>query len=175
MGGPPPGDEADRRTRRVLWAMPTGLFVIGSRWGDERNLMPANLVVQVATEPRVVAAAVETGSVTRRLVEAGGAFTVSLVRREDRTVVRRLVKPVTEVSVDAAGTGTMAGVAVRAAASGLPVLAGAAAHLDCRLVGRHDFASHVLFLGEVTDAAFGDDGEDTPVLRMEDTRMHYGG
>jgi flavin reductase (DIM6/NTAB) family NADH-FMN oxidoreductase RutF len=33
---------------------------------------------------------------------------------------------------------------------------------------------HTLFVGEVVDAAFGKD-EATPVLRMEDTRMNYGG
>ena len=37
-------DEYDRLRRRVLWTMPTGLFVIGSRAGDRRNLMTANLV-----------------------------------------------------------------------------------------------------------------------------------
>ncbi|MDQ1520092.1 MAG: hypothetical protein QOI55_1165, partial [Actinomycetota bacterium] len=31
-----------------------------------------------------------------------------------------------------------------------------------------------LFLGEVVDSAFLKD-EETPVLRMEDTRMNYGG
>ena len=33
---------------------------------------------------------------------------------------------------------------------------------------------HTLFLGEVADAGF-QKPEDTPVLRMEDTRMNYGG
>ena len=33
---------------------------------------------------------------------------------------------------------------------------------------------HTLFIGEVVDAGF-HKPEDTPVLRMEDTRMNYGG
>ena len=37
-----------------------------------------------------------------------------------------------------------------------------------------DAGSHSLFLGEIVDAAFQKD-EDAPVLRMEDTRMSYGG
>lgn len=80
MTGPPgPGagrpdadaDAEDRRRRRVLWALPSGLLVIGSRAGDRRNLMTGNWVQQVATEPRLVAVALETGSVTRALVEEG--------------------------------------------------------------------------------------------------------
>ena len=56
-------DAYDRLRRRVLWSMPTGLYVIGSRatvdGTDCANLMTANLVVQVATEPKLVAAAVD--------------------------------------------------------------------------------------------------------------------
>jgi len=37
-----------------------------------------------------------------------------------------------------------------------------------------DLGSHTLFIGEVVDAAF-QKPEGTEVLRMEDTRMNYGG
>ena len=50
-------DELDRHRRRVLWALPTGLYLIGSRHGDEVNLMTANLVVQVCLEPKLVGVA----------------------------------------------------------------------------------------------------------------------
>ena len=78
---PPRHDEFDRHRRRVLWAMPTGLYLIGSRAGDEVNLMTANLVVQVCLEPKLVAVAVEREAVTARLVRDGGAFSVSLLAR----------------------------------------------------------------------------------------------
>ena len=39
-----PDDDLDRHRRRVLWALPTGLYLIGSRAGEEVNLMTANLV-----------------------------------------------------------------------------------------------------------------------------------
>ena len=38
-----------------------------------------------------------------------------------------------------------------------------------------EVGSHSLFVGEVLDAGFAAGGEDAPVLRMEDTRMSYGG
>ena len=37
-----------------------------------------------------------------------------------------------------------------------------------------ELGTHTFFVGEVTAAGFQRD-EDTPVLRMEDTRMNYGG
>ncbi|HEX4162254.1 MAG TPA: flavin reductase, partial [Acidimicrobiales bacterium] len=81
-----PEDELDRHRRRVLWAMPTGLYLIGSRAGDEVNLMTANLVVQVCIEPKLVAVALEHEAMTMRLVREGGAFSVSLLPRTERAV-----------------------------------------------------------------------------------------
>src|SRR5579863_9118706 len=107
------GEELDRHRRRLLWAMPTGLYVVGSRAGDEANLMTANLVVQVCMEPKLLAVALEAESVTARLVAAGGAFTVSLLHRSDRDVVRRFVKPVQDIERRSDGVlTTMAGHAV---------------------------------------------------------------
>jgi len=186
---PPEHDEEDRLRRRVLWSMPTGLYLIGSRAGTEVNLMTANLVMQVATGPRVVAVAVESGSVTRRLIEAGGGFTVSLVHRADRAVVRRFVKPASDIARGADGGVTaIQGEPVRLVHDGLPVLAAAVGWLGCRLLRSVDPGegalppagptSHVLVLGEVVGAGESPrhpGGPAPEVLRMEDTRMNYGG
>jgi flavin reductase (DIM6/NTAB) family NADH-FMN oxidoreductase RutF len=170
---PPPHDEADRHRRRVLWALPTGLYLIGSRVDDAVNLMTANLVVQVCLEPKLVAVAVEAESVTADLVRRGGVFTVSLLARQDKDVVRRFVKPVLEVGRDADGGLTaMSGHQVQEVGPArLPVLAGAAGYIVCTVVSEQDLGSHVLFVGEVGEVG----GEPGDVLRMEDTRMHYGG
>ena len=47
VGPFPPGsdpEEYDRLRRRVLWTMPSGLYILGSRAGDRRNGMTANWV-----------------------------------------------------------------------------------------------------------------------------------
>jgi flavin reductase (DIM6/NTAB) family NADH-FMN oxidoreductase RutF len=166
-------DELDRHRRRVLWAMPTGLYLIGSRDGDEINLMTANLVVQVCIEPKLVAVALERESVTLRLVRAGGAFTVSLLERSERDVVRRFVKPVVDVERSPDGAVlAMSGHPVTEVGPGrLPVLTSAAGFLACALTRAEELGSHTLCVGEVADLG----GEPSDVLRMEDTRMHYGG
>ena len=166
-------DERDRHSRRVLWAMPTGLYLIGSRAGDEVNLMTANLVVQVATEPKLVAVALEREAVTLRLVLEGGAFSISLLPRTERTAVRHFAKPAVDVERSDAGVvATMSGHAVNEVGpGGLPVLAGAIGYVCCSLTRTEYLGSHVLCIGEVVEVG----GEPSDVLRMEDTRMHYGG
>jgi flavin reductase (DIM6/NTAB) family NADH-FMN oxidoreductase RutF len=172
-GGPTADDEADRHRRRVLWALPTGLYLIGSRHGAEVNLMTANLVVQVCTEPTLVAVALERDSVTARLVTQGGSFTISLLSRTDRDVVRRFVKPVSDVERAAGGAVlAMSGHPVTEVGPGrVPVLAAAAGFLACTLERAEQLGSHTLAIGEVTEVG----GEPAEILRMEDTRMHYGG
>jgi flavin reductase (DIM6/NTAB) family NADH-FMN oxidoreductase RutF len=166
-------DEYDRQRRRVLWSLPTGLYLIGSRDGDAVNLMTANLVVQVCLEPKLVGVAVESESVTAGLIGRGGAFSVSILARQDKDVVRRFVKPVQDVTRDAAGAVTaMSGHAVRQVGPGrLPVLDTAAGFLECAVVRQECLGSHTFFIGEVGEVG----GEPADVLRMEDTRMHYGG
>jgi flavin reductase (DIM6/NTAB) family NADH-FMN oxidoreductase RutF len=173
--GPFPGgidhDEYDRRRRRVLWSLPTGLYVLGSAAGGRRNLMTLNWVTQVATDPKLVAVSVEVAAVTHDLVEQGKAFTLNLLGREDRALVRKFVKPLD----DEGDPGVLGGQPVSTAVSGAPILSGAAAWLDCRLDRSLSCGSHTLFVGEVVDCGETDSGHEDGVLRMEDTRMNYGG
>jgi flavin reductase (DIM6/NTAB) family NADH-FMN oxidoreductase RutF len=135
--------------------------------------MTANLVVQVCLEPKLVGVALEHESVTARLVTAGGGFTLSLLARTDRDVVRRFVKPVTDIGH--APDGTVLGLSgqpvTEVGPDRRPMLTSAAGYLDCRLTSAEPLGSHIFCIGEV----IGVGGEPAEVLRMEDTRMHYGG
>jgi flavin reductase (DIM6/NTAB) family NADH-FMN oxidoreductase RutF len=151
--------------------------------------MTCNWVMQVALDPKLVAVGVEASSVTRGLIDEGGSFSVSILARSDRGLVRRFVKPVREVIVDEAGRATsMQGEPVVEVTDGLPCLAVALGWLACSVREVHDWgtgadgrpASHVLVVGDVVDAGESDrlvtpTDPDDSVLTMSDTRMNYGG
>ena len=132
--------------------------------------MTANWASQVSFEPKLVAVSVEREALTHTLIHDGGAFSLSILDREDRAIVRKFVKPV-EVSADG---GELSGFPFVERVTGAPILAQALAWVDCALRHELDVGGHTLFVGEVVDAGFAKD-ESTPVLRMEDTRMNYGG
>ena len=164
-------DEYDRLRRRVLWTMPSGLYVVGSTDGaDRRNLMTLNWATPLAYKPKLLGIAVVHDAFTPELVEAGGVFALNIIDREDRAIVRKFTKPV-EVDLEHS---TLNGFGVHTAATGAPVLDQAAAFLDCVVTQRVPMGDHTLFVGEIVDCGFLRD-EGTPVLRMEDTRMNYGG
>jgi flavin reductase (DIM6/NTAB) family NADH-FMN oxidoreductase RutF len=162
--------EYDKLRRRVLWTMPSGLYVIGSAAGDRRNGMTANWVMQVSFEPKVIAVSIEDEALTHELIRTSEAFSVNIVDREDRAIVRKFTKP---VEVDTAA-GTLNGFAFHDGPTGSPVLDQAVAWLDCRVTNTVAIGHHTLFFGEVVACGF-QRPEDTPILRMEDTRMNYGG
>jgi flavin reductase (DIM6/NTAB) family NADH-FMN oxidoreductase RutF len=160
----------DKLRRRVLWSLPYGLYVLGSRDGERRNGMTINWVTQVSFDPKLVGVGVEKTALTHELVVAGGVFSLNTISREDRAIVRRFTKP---VEVDLAAM-TLNGFPFHDGATGAPILDQAPAYVDCAVRQAVDVGGHTFFIGEVVDAGF-QHAEDTEVLRMEDTRMSYGG
>jgi flavin reductase (DIM6/NTAB) family NADH-FMN oxidoreductase RutF len=163
-------DEYDRRRRRVLWTMPSGLYVLGSRAGERRNGMTINWVTQLSFEPKLLGVAIEREAFTHELLVAGGVFSCNIIDREDRAIVRKFTKPV-DVDLDAH---TLNGFPFRDGATGAPILDQAVAYVECEVRQTVETGSHTLFVGEIVDAAF-QKPEDTAVLSMQDTRMNYGG
>jgi len=191
VGPFPPGadpDAYDRLRRRILWRLPMGIYLLGSASADrsQLNLMTLNWAMQVSTNPKHLAVSVESSAVTHSLIADGGCFALALVARADRAEVRKFVKP----AAHDPNARTLNGMPYRTAATGAPIPEIAVAWLDCRVAHRLDVGSHTLFVGEVVDAGAADDGADaappaapatapaagsTEILRMEDTRMSYGG
>jgi flavin reductase (DIM6/NTAB) family NADH-FMN oxidoreductase RutF len=178
IGPFPPGvetpeerEEYDKMRRRLLWTLPTGLYVVGSRAGDRRNGMTLSWATQVSFDPKLVGIGVEKTAFTHELISEGGAFSLCTLDREDRAIVRKFTKP---VEVDE-GAMTLNGFAFHDGPNtGVPILDQAAAWLECEVRNPVDCGGHTFFIGEVVDCGFRKD-EDIPVLRMEDTRMSYGG
>ena len=178
VGPFPPGvdtdeakDDYDKQRRRLLWKMPSGLYVLGSTdKAERRNGMTINWVTQVAFEPKLLAASVELTAFTHELIAGSGVFSLNFVSQEDRAIVRKFTKPV-EVDLVAH---TLNGFPFHDGVTGAPILDQAVGYVDCEVRETIKLGDHTLFVGEVVQAGFQAD-EETPVLRMEDTRMSYGG
>jgi flavin reductase (DIM6/NTAB) family NADH-FMN oxidoreductase RutF len=165
-------DEYDRLRRRVLWKMPSGLYVVGTTdKGERRNAMTLNFASQLSFDPKWMGIGVEREAFTHELISGAGVFSLCLVDREDRAIVRKFTKP---VDVDLAAHTLNGFPYFDGSVTGAPVLSQAVAYVECEVRQTVAIGDHSLFLAEIVNAAFLKD-EDTPVLRMEDTRMNYGG
>jgi flavin reductase (DIM6/NTAB) family NADH-FMN oxidoreductase RutF len=165
-------DEYDRLRRRVLWKMPSGLYVVGSTdKAERRNGMTLNWATQLSFDPKWLGVSIEREAFTHELISTGRVFALCLIDREDRAIVRKFTKPV-DVDLDAR---TLNGFEYfDGPATAAPVLTQSVAYVECEVRQTVDIGNHTLFCGEVVNAGFLKD-EATEVLRMEDTRMNYGG
>jgi len=174
MVGPVPvgaePEEYDKLRGRVRGTWPAGLYIVGTRAGERRNGMTLDWAMQVSSDPKLLAISVEQEAFTHELISESRVFTLNIVDREDRAIVRKFTKPV-EVDLEAH---TLNGFPFHDGRTGAPVLDQALALLECEVRQHLDVGTHTLFVGEIVFAAF-QKAEDTPPLRMEDTRMNYGG
>ena len=163
--------EYDKLRRRVLWKMPSGLYVIGSTDGAERrNGMTANWVTQLSFDPKWVGVGIEQAAFTHELIEAAASSaSASSTGRTARSCASSRSR--SRWTSDAS---TLNGFPYVERATGAPILAQSVAFLDCEVRDRMVVGEHTFFAGEVVECGFLKD-EDTEVLRMEDTRMNYGG
>ena len=158
IGPFPPGvddddarDAYDKQRRRVLWKMPSGLYVLGSTdAADRRNGMTINWVTQVTFEPKLVAVSVEQTAFTHELIAASEVFALNFVSQDDRAIVRKFTKP---VDVDLAAKTLNEFPYIDGPATGAPVLAQSVAYVECEVRQPVDIGNHTLFLGEVVNAA----------------------
>jgi len=156
-------EEYDRLRRRVLWTMPSGLYILGSRGGGPAQRHDVQLgATQVGFDPKLLAVSVEQEAFTHELIEAGRWFSLNIVDREDRPSSASSPSPSRSIRMPRRSTGSRSTTAARARRSSTRLWRTSSA----RSARTSDVGTHTLVLGEVVDAGF-QKAEDTPPLRME--------
>ena len=121
------------------------LWLVTSRAGDRRGGLIATFVSEasiVPDLPRLVVGLARQHH-TWELVEASGAFALHLLGEDQLDWVWRF-------GLKSGRSGDkFEGLAVRSAATGSPVLAGAVGWLDCRVEARLDTGDRTIYLAEV--------------------------
>jgi flavin reductase (DIM6/NTAB) family NADH-FMN oxidoreductase RutF len=103
----------------------------------------------VSLEPPLVLVCVGHEATAHPAVQLHGWFAVNLLARGQEALSQRFA---------ASGEDKFSGVAFRDGLAQLPLLHGALATLECRLVNRHEAGDHTIFVGQVERAAVAGDG-----------------
>jgi flavin reductase (DIM6/NTAB) family NADH-FMN oxidoreductase RutF len=150
----------DDELTQVMDEMPYGLYIIGSKAGDEVNGMMADWVMQTSFHPRLVAVAFENDSRTLQNIRDSKVFTVNALAQDDdgmhlaakfaQPYYGSKVKGRTRTALDEVHH-KLEGIDHTKSTSGCPVLAAAAAWLDCEAQQFVDTGDHTLVVGEVKD------------------------
>ncbi len=128
---------------RLLYPLRTYLVVSG-KFGEEVNVMAADWVTVVSAKPLIIVVAIAPTRYTYKLVERYGELVISVPSMDmlqDVWVVgsehgpEKLRKTKLEL--------------VPAQKVGTPIIRNALANLECRVIGRHPYGDHVLYVCEV--------------------------
>jgi 3,4-dihydroxy-2-butanone 4-phosphate synthase len=132
--------------RRALGVFATGVTVVTTRGAAGDYGMTVNSFTSVSLDPPLILVCVGQDSPGRTAIAANGVFAVNVLSAAQEGLSRRFAG-----RDRARGTENFAGIDHGLARTGSPVLTGAVAHLDCRVVTTHDAGDHVIFVGEVLE------------------------
>lgn len=173
-------DDDDAR-RRVLWAIPSALAVLGTvDAADAPHLMNLSWVTPVGNDPTRLAASVEGDAKSATNLREVPVFALSLLAVEDRELGRAFVKP--DLGYERRGENeSLHGESVVRSARRAPLLVRSVAALAGTAEWLRTVGDHELFLLTVeevggVEALFAGPASAHPVdvLRVQSTRMNYG-
>ena len=126
-----------------------GLFVLSARDQDKDNGCICNTAVQVASDPLRLMVSVQMGNLSREMIENSGQFNVSVLTEDVPFETIRHFGMQSGRDVDK----FEAFQAVARSRNGLYHLTeNANAMFSCKVVEKKDLGSHMMFIGEVTEA-----------------------
>ena len=133
---------------KALWQLSYGLYVVSSKGDDVINGQIANTGFQITAEPVCVAVAINKQNYTHSLIKASGLFTLSVLSLD--TPMELIGKFGFQSGRD---TDKFAGLNYGLSPAGVPYLKDyTLGWLGLKLIGQHDYYTHTIFVGELTDA-----------------------
>jgi flavin reductase (DIM6/NTAB) family NADH-FMN oxidoreductase RutF len=149
----------------ALGRVPSGLFVLTVRAGDQSTGMLASWVQQCSFDPPQISLAVKPGRYASDLLRDGTAFVINVIAAGQPDLLKHFGKGF------GPGEPAFEGLDVYPTAEGVPVLRLALAHLDCRVAGRTSAGDHDLVIGRVVAGRLHGDGQ--PAVHVRKSGAHY--
>jgi flavin reductase (DIM6/NTAB) family NADH-FMN oxidoreductase RutF len=149
----------------ALGRVPSGLFVLTVRKGDQETGMLASWVQQCSFDPPQISLAVKPGRFAADLLTDKAAFVVNILPEGANDLLKHFGKGF------GPGEPAFTGLDVYATAEGVPVLRAALAHLDCRVADRFRTGDHDLVIGRVVGGRLHSEG--LPAVHIRKSGAHY--
>ncbi len=153
--------------KNALRMISYGAYIATARGGDDTAAATVTWVTQMSFEPPLVAVGVKLDSQLYRAILRGNTFALNMLANDQSEIAARFFK-----AAQLEGE-TLGGYAVEFGVTGAPLLVDVPAYLECKVTDVVERGDHVLFLGEVVDAAHR--REATPLDLYRDTKWNYGG
>jgi flavin reductase (DIM6/NTAB) family NADH-FMN oxidoreductase RutF len=147
-------DEQRQWLRSMMARFATGVTVVAARHGPLLTGMTANAIASISIEPPLMMASISRKSETHAAIHGSHAFAVSVLSDGQRLLAECFAQP-----TSAAKLKRFCDAEWHEAETGSPILDGAIAYFDCRLIATHPGGDHAIFVGEIVAAGFDEAAE----------------
>jgi flavin reductase (DIM6/NTAB) family NADH-FMN oxidoreductase RutF len=133
--------DADR-FKHALRRWPSGVTVVTACAGDTIHGMTVSAFSSVSLDPPLVLVCADKASNTHPVIAEGRVFAVHILAQGQDALSHRFASKADEWR-------RFEGLAWTRGVTGAPILPGALAVIDCRVVADHEAGDHVIYVGEV--------------------------
>lgn len=145
----PMTDEQRRWLRNMMARFATGVTVVAARHGPLLSGMTANAIANISIDPPLMMASIARKAETHLAIVGAHAFAVSVLAAGQEEIADCFAQPTTAAKLQ-----RFCDAPWHEAETGSPILDGAIAYFDCRLMATHPGGDHSLFVGEIVAAGF---------------------
>ena len=162
---------SDDKIKDALRMMPYGFYAFTTKNGDDVNAMVVNWVSQMSYTPRLIAVGLSKTAYSHGVVAAGQVFGLNLFLTENKEAIMGVTKGRGKNPDKMSETEFTA-----APETGVPVLAGAAAYIECKVTQIIDVGGdHDIVVGEAIHADVMKEGDPADVLSLVELGWSYAG
>ena len=145
--------------KQAMRAWVTGVAIVTGHHNGQIHGLTANSFNAIALTPPTILVALQNHSHTKKIVQDGGVFAVSILESTQISIAKRFAGQIDGDKPRFEGIDTFTMI------TGAPLISNARAFLDCKVVKFFDVGNTTVFLGEVLEAkADGDNRE--PLLYL---------
>lgn len=140
--------------RAMMAHFATGVTVVAARHGPLLAGMTANAIASISINPPLMMASIGQKSETHGAIVGSHSFALSVLSDRQRELADCFAQPTTAAKLQ-----RFCDAPWHDGETGSPILDGAIAYFDCRLVARHAGGDHTIFIGEIVAAGFDEAAE----------------
>ncbi len=159
-------EQAEAAKKAALLMIPYGLYILGTKDGDQVSAGTVNWVTQTAFKPPLVAMGVKKDSHLYAMIKSTGVFALTCLESGQKDLAFTFFRP-SHVEGD-----MISGHRFEVHETGAPVIAAGAAWVEGRVIGEVDAGDHSCVVGEVTNAGL---KREAHILTLEECGVKYGG
>lgn len=146
----------------VTKAISHGVYVVTVRTKEKINGMTAAWVSQISLNPLMLMVSIAPARHTHNLIKESGYFAINALTEDQVNIARHFG------SKSGRTVNKFEGQSYSDTPKGLPVLEGALAYFECKLMDTFKAGDHTLFIGEVVTAKLLRDDKKPLIFHWED-------